>query len=76
MSRVRLPHEVNKDVNFVHIANFLVSYRIMTLQEAHSLFRSFHQEKDVVISVPDEVDAEFRRELNSLNCKFEWFTDL
>ena len=33
MTSVRMRYELNKDMNFVHLINFLVSYKIMTLEQ-------------------------------------------
>jgi hypothetical protein len=71
MSRIRIRHINNKAINFVHVINFLVGYRIMTFEEAHSLYERFKLGEDIVFDIPDEMDSKFRSELDSLNCKHE-----
>jgi hypothetical protein len=71
MSRILVRPSVNKNVNFIHIVNFLVSYNIMSLEEAHVLYRKFKLAEDVVFDIRDEMASKFRDELNSLNCKYE-----
>lgn len=71
MIQVMLRHNINEDTNFVHIVNFLVSYKIMSLEEANFLYREFKLAKDVVFEIPDEMASKFKGELNSLNCKYE-----
>ncbi len=41
MPRIMLRHHDNADVDFVHIINLLVNYRVMPLAEAASLFKQF-----------------------------------
>jgi hypothetical protein len=71
MQEFKLRHCSNKHVKFLHIVNFVVNYNIMTFEEAHSLYKQFKLEKDVVFNVPDEMVSKFRAELNSLNCEHE-----
>jgi hypothetical protein len=71
MSRITLRHDMNEDVHFLHIVNFLVSYNIMSLEEANGLYRKFKLAEDVVFDIRDEMGSEFRDELDSLKCKYE-----
>lgn len=69
MSRIVLQHKTNEHINFVHVVNFLVSYRIMTLEEALPLHKRFKLGEDVIFDIPDEMVSKFRDQLDSLGCK-------
>lgn len=71
MSRIHLRYSINRDVNFAAIVNFLVSYNIMTLDTAVSLYKKFKLGEDVTFEIPDEMALKFRDELDSLNCQYE-----
>ena len=71
MSRIVLRHDCNRNVNFIHVINLLVDYKIMTLEEAHSLYVRFKLGEDVVFDVRDDMVPKFRDALDSLNCSHE-----
>lgn len=71
MTSFRIRYEPNKGVNFVHLINFLVSYKIMTLEQSVSLHRQFKLAEDISLDIPDGFVDAFRRELNSLGCVSE-----
>jgi len=71
MSRIEIRHSVNEDVNFIHIINVLVSYKVMSLEEASCLYRKFKLAEDVVFDIQDETTAKVKDALDSLNCKYE-----
>ena len=71
MSRVVLRHDENKSVSFLHIVNFLVSYKIMSLEEANRFYQKFKLGEDVVLDIPDQTASAFRVYLGFLNCKYE-----
>lgn len=71
MMKVIIHYDENKNVRFSGIANFLVSYNIMTLENAHSLYTEFTSGRDVAIDIPDEVAARFRDLVNDFDCKCE-----
>ena len=71
MVNILLKYELNRDINFVKIMNFLIAYQIMTLEQSHNLYKQFRQGQDVVFEIEDEMVPLFTNELNSLNCKHE-----
>ena len=71
MANILLRYELNRDINFVKIMNFLVAYQIMTLEQSHNLYKQFRQGQDVVFAIEDEMVPLFTNELNSLNWKHE-----
>ena len=71
MSRFMLLHDVNKNVGFLHIVNFLVSYKIMSLEQAGRFYERFKLGEDVVFDIPDQMASTFKEYLESLNCKYE-----
>ncbi len=71
MSKFVLQYDVNKSVSFLHIVNFLVSRKIMSLEEARGIYRKFNVGEDVVLYIPDDQAPAFRSYLQSINCKFE-----
>jgi len=72
MSRFMLRRSINEDFSFCHIINFFVACQIMSLEEAHPLFKAWHSRgEDVIVDIPDEFDSRFRDTLDSLNFKYE-----
>lgn len=72
MSRFRLPRDVNKHVEFLHIVNFFTASQIMSLEDALPLVKEFQvRGKDVVLNIPDGLDSRFREKLDSLKCMYE-----
>lgn len=71
MSRVLLRHNENKSIGFLHIVNFLVSYKIMSLEEANRFYQKYQLGEDVVFDIPEQTDSTFKDYLRFLNCKYE-----
>lgn len=69
MSNITLKYALNRDIEFVRIINFLVSYRIMTLEDSSKLQRQYRQGRDVTFIVDDEKAPMFIKELVHLGCK-------
>jgi len=71
MARITLRNTNNKNVNFIHIINFLLAYRVMAIEEAHSLYKKFKSGEDITFDIPDAIASKFRSELDCLNCNHE-----
>ena len=71
MSRIIVRPDVNQGVSFLHIANFLVAYKIMSLEETHRLYQKFKLGEDVVFDIQDQMASTFRDHLDFLNFKHE-----
>lgn len=71
MSTAIVRYSANKSVGFLHIVNFLVSRKIMSLEEANLLYRKFKLGEDVQFDIPDHEFGAFGNCLDSLNCTFE-----
>ncbi len=71
MSRIVIRHSVNKDVNFIHVVNVLVSYKVMSLEEASCLYKKFKLAEDVAFDIQDEITSTVKDAFDSLNCKYE-----
>jgi hypothetical protein len=71
MISFRIRYKPNKDVNFLHLINFLVSYDIMTLEQSHNVYKRFKLEQDISLDIPEGLVAAFRQALNSTGCVSE-----
>lgn len=71
MATIQIRYEPNKSVNFVHIVNYLVGSRIMTLDESICFYRQFKLMEDITFRIPDEIVHEFKTKLDCLNCEYE-----
>ena len=71
MPRITLRYEHNKNVSFIHVINCLVSYEIMTLEEAVPLYKQFKLGEDVVLDVSDKLISIVGNHLDYLDCKYE-----
>ena len=71
MPRILLRHNGNEGVSFLHIVNFLVSYKIMSLTDASRFYQRFKLGEDIDFDIPDQMASTFRDCLGSLNCKYE-----
>lgn len=58
MTKFRIQYEDNKEKSsFVSIINFLVSYKIMTLDAAACLHRKYKEGETIVLDVQDDLSA-------------------
>ena len=71
MTRLTMQYDANRGVNFIFIVNFLVTYKIMSLEEASLLYWKFKRDEDVLFEIPEQLTAEFKKHLDSLNCVYE-----
>ena len=71
MATIHIRDDVNKDISFVHIINSLVSYKLMSLEEAVALYKRFKAMNDIVLEVPGQAADKLRMELTELHCIHE-----
>lgn len=71
MTTFRIRYEVNKGMNFILLVNFLVSYKIMTLEQAIPVMKQFYSGEDISLDIPDASVDDFKFEVNSIGCLCE-----
>ena len=72
MLRIIIRHSVNKSVNFLHVINFLVSYKLRSLEEAVGISHKFESGEDAVFDIQDdEIASSFKNWLDHIKCDYE-----
>jgi hypothetical protein len=72
MSQFMLRREVNNGRSFAHVVNFIRAYDIMPYADVRSMFEAFHLKgEDVMVVIPDALDADFMNALEAVNIRYE-----
>lgn len=66
MPQIILRYDDNKDLQFLHLMQWFVGNKLMTLEESLLLYKRFTSREDLTIDIPSELASDFRVVLDGL----------
>lgn len=73
--KITVSIDKNRELNFVSIINFLVSYKIMSLDSAIDFYSNFKDGEKITIEVPCTLEKQFTEVLEAGGCCYERLTN-
>jgi hypothetical protein len=71
MSFIKIRRASNESLSFVKIVNFMVSYKMMSLEDASRLHLTLMSGEEIIIRLPETMASQLANELDFLGWKYE-----